>query len=135
MIYALLYVSESMVAHADGQAAVRQIVDVSRPRNAALDVTGALIFAESHFAQILEGPRPAVEDLMASIRRDQRHRNLRILREGPLFERRFARWSLAYFGPSILLADLFEPGDTDVEEQAERMTAVMMHFAAFQEGG
>jgi hypothetical protein len=133
MIYALLYISDSMVEGAASADAVTRIVEVSRPRNARLAVTGALIFAESHFAQMLEGPQAAVEELMASIRRDPRHRNVRVLREGPVPERRFTRWSLAYYGPSTLLGDLFaDSGDSG--ETADRITAVMARLAAFDNG-
>lgn len=135
MVYALLYISRSRVNGLEGPATARRIVEVSRPRNAALDVTGALIFAESHFAQILEGPRPAVEELMQSILRDPRHHHVEILQEGFVPLRRFPRWSLAYSGPSILLGDLFMSRDQDSDEWAERIAAVMARFTTLGDDG
>lgn len=131
MIYTLLYVSRNLVDVAGSSAEVSRIVEVSRPRNAALGVTGALIFAESHFAQSLEGTQAAVEELMQSIRRDPRHCDIRVLQAGEAQARRFAHWSLAYYGPSALLGDLFDPAAWN-DDHAGHILAVMSRFALLE---
>ena len=78
-------------------------------RNAELSVTGALISTRFNFAQLLEGPTAAVDALMDSIRRDPRHREVRVISTGPLARRQFASWSLAYAGPSTYVAAALEP--------------------------
>jgi hypothetical protein len=99
LVYSLLYVSKTLLKFPAGEAEVANIVEGSLIRNARLGVTGALISTGSYFAQVLEGPRPAVEELMASIDADPRHMRVKIIRtveEG----RRFTGWSLAYSGTS-----------------------------------
>ncbi|MGH1591417.1 BLUF domain-containing protein [Methylobacterium phyllosphaerae] len=64
----LLYVSRRTCSDDD----VRNIVETSQSRNAQLHITGALVASRNRFAQILEGPRAGVDELMESIRRDPR---------------------------------------------------------------
>jgi hypothetical protein len=94
-LYRLLYVSQSSLDPCG--PGPRDIVDVAAGRNAALGVTGALGFSGDHFAQVLEGTPEALGGLMASIRRDARHR---ILREWPgeaaVDQRLFPGWAMAY---------------------------------------
>jgi len=94
----LVYVSRSRLdrPHQDGE--IDRIVEVSQARNAGLGVTGALIATHYHFAQILEGPQAAIEDLMASIFRDIRHDQVTVIRLEDLPITRFSGWSMAYSG-------------------------------------
>lgn len=98
----LLYVSRRLATPAD----VRDIVEASRSRNARLEVTGALVASHSRFAQILEGPRPGVEVLMDSIRRDPRHTGVEVLLFDDIERRRFSGWTLAYSGASVFVDKL-----------------------------
>jgi hypothetical protein len=92
----LLYISQRLAT--DTQ--VRDIVTVSRARNAVLHVTGALIASRNYFAQILEGSGPGVDELMISICRDQRHTDVEVLSYDAIETRRFPDWALAYSGAS-----------------------------------
>lgn len=85
------------------------IVARARVRNAALDVTGTLMATENHFAQMLEGPRDAIDSLMRSIGRDPRHRDLVVVQDASCANRRFARWSLAYHGTSSYFEGFIRP--------------------------
>lgn len=103
MITSLLYVSVSTLKLPGEAHEVDDLVAVARSRNATLDVTGALIFTEMHFAQILEGSAAAVEELMVSIRADRRHREVSTVSVIETPQRRFPDWSMAYSGPSFYL--------------------------------
>lgn len=96
----LVYVSESTIIRKFASSTVDSIVSSSTSRNRALSITGALIFTGDYFAQILEGSHNAIDELMASIERDSRHRNIRIVVRSPLAERRFPDWRMVYSGPS-----------------------------------
>ncbi len=100
----LLYVSKSTLPPSDAEAAVEGILRVARARNAQLDVTGALLFTQHRFAQLLEGPHAAVQELMTRIRSDARHTDIVVVAQGPIEQRQFARWAMAYSGPSIFVA-------------------------------
>ncbi|CAN7330011.1 diguanylate cyclase domain-containing protein [Rhizobacter sp. LjRoot28] len=91
----LFYVSRSRI---DPQAQEQQrTLELAKQRNAALGVTGVLIFSGDHFAQVLEGSPEAIETLMKSIRADSRHEVLREWPHQPANDHRwFPDWSMAY---------------------------------------
>jgi len=70
------------------------ILTVARARNAAADVTGMLVSRWDLFVQLLEGPRQAVEETFARIRRDIRHVEVTLLRLEPAEERLFPGWEM-----------------------------------------
>jgi Sensors of blue-light using FAD len=119
-LYSLLYVSRSLVGGQTAQVAVADIVDVARRRNAALQVRGALLFTGARFAQALEGPRPAVEELMRSINRDARHTDIVVIHEGDVARPRFAKWALAYSGPSDFVGRTVDRALNEAATQGER---------------
>lgn len=133
-LHALLYASRALVAGAAADAAVEDIVRISRQRNNALDVTGALLFSGGHFAQWLEGSPESVEALMHSIGRDPRHTDIVILESGPAAARRFPDWTLAYAGRSTFvdgaLAAAVEGEPTADPGRTRRISALLESFAA-----
>ena len=105
----LLYVSRILIPLAERPAEIDRIVTVSAERNRTLNVTGALIVTKSRFAQVLEGPDPAIEGLMASIRRDPRHGELAVVFDRAIAGRRFDGWSMAYSGHAEYVTRLVDP--------------------------
>ncbi|MEE7470226.1 blue light sensor protein [Methylobacterium oryzae] len=101
-LYRLVYASKNLLQgpEPEAMAAVRQILDASQRNNAALDVTGALMFNAGVFAQVLEGPRRGVEATFERIQRDLRHDDVTVLQCGPAESRGFANWSMAFVGES-----------------------------------
>jgi hypothetical protein len=99
-LFALLYVSRSQLQPDREREELDGIVRASMARNAAAEVTGALLFTGAYFAQWLEGTEAAVQAIMASIARDPRHSAVTVLQQGPAERRRFDAWSLAYRGRS-----------------------------------
>jgi hypothetical protein len=75
---------------------IEALLAVARIRNAHLRITGALLFHDGCFAQILEGDREDLTWLFASISADPRHCNVTLLQRGPILERAFADWSMHY---------------------------------------
>lgn len=103
MLFSLIYVSRSLVELPDQVEEIDKIVTGSIERNAKLNVRGALLFTEQHFAQLLEGPEPAIEELMASINRDPRHEQVTVIERRPIDSYRFADWGLAYWGDATYM--------------------------------
>ncbi len=99
-VTSLLYVSKSLVPAAAQADELQDIVEVARARNERLSITGALLYTEDHFAQLLEGPGAAVADLMDQIADDPRHTGLKVIWTDQRAVRSCADWSLAYSGPS-----------------------------------
>src|SRR4051794_24960505 len=135
-VYSLLYVSRSLLRLPDEAGEVDRIVAVARRENERLRVTGALVFTQAHFAQVLEGDQASVETLMARIRRDPRHDRVTIVSAGERDTRLFPQWSMAYSGGSLyvdrhikpLLAPAVEQATT--ERLAEQLVRLMREFSA-----
>jgi len=92
MLIRLFYIS----AMAEGitDVDVQVILGVAQVSNRRLDLTGMLVQGGNHFAQVLEGRSEAVSSLMARIRRDARHQELRTLLEESIQTRQFANWAM-----------------------------------------
>lgn len=101
-LYRLVYASRNLLAGSEDEAAeaVMQILTTSQRNNAAVGVTGALLFNKGAFAQVLEGPRRFVEDTFERIQQDDRHGDVTVLQCGPADVRGFADWSMAFVGRS-----------------------------------
>ena len=94
MTYQIVYSSEAATPMQTGD--LEELLDHARRRNAAKSITGALVYAEGIFLQILEGEKVRVQDLMVKIRRDVRHGCVSILREGEVPAAIFGSWKMAY---------------------------------------
>jgi hypothetical protein len=117
------YVSRSVAT----PTKVEDILARARAMNATRQVTGSLLFTGGHFAQVLEGPAPALAETMEAIAADGRHEGLKILLDGTLSARRFGAWSMAYAeaaGADDLIAELLAGGDVPAE-RAERLLGLM----------
>ncbi|KQR88285.1 MULTISPECIES: BLUF domain-containing protein [unclassified Microbacterium] len=68
----------------------------SRRSNHEHDLTGMLLHRRGRFFQVLEGPQDAVDALIAKIREDARHHDIRILLRENLDDRRFDEWTMGY---------------------------------------
>jgi hypothetical protein len=135
MIHFLFYISESLLSLIEQEKQVEAIVSWSHGWNPAFGITGALVFTQQHFVQFIEGPQVAIDDLIARIRRDSRHRNVNVMLEGESEVRRFENWSLAYHGPELFLADKIEALVRSVDPEtatrsAEELVLLMQAFTA-----
>ena len=75
-------------------AALADILSVSRRNNAAVGITGALLYADGCFMQFLEGPPGAVQDVYQRVLRDGRHRNVQTYLDQTDSDRLFGNWSM-----------------------------------------
>ena len=87
-LFRLVYRSRSAVAGGaeDVRRAIEAVLAVSRRRNAAAGVTGALMFTRLYFVQALEGPTAAVEATFDRICCDLRHTGVEVVECGPVLE-------------------------------------------------
>lgn len=88
----LLYVSTA--AQSLVPSDFENIVAGAVSRNARLDITGSLYFNGRNFMQLLEGPGPAVKELMGSIRLDSRHNGVVVIKELTGSPRAFSGWNM-----------------------------------------
>ncbi len=73
-----------------------ELLRISRANNAEAGLTGMLLYRGGRFIQVLEGPADTVDDLVATIRRDPRHGEMRVLLRETIEERAFADWTMGY---------------------------------------
>ena len=75
---------------------LRGLLETSRRNNAALGVSGMLLYKDGNFLQVLEGREAAVLDLAEKIGRDPRHRGIITLMQGFENEYQFPEWSMGF---------------------------------------
>jgi len=90
----LIYISSAVRPMTE--ADLTAILETSRTNNIRTDITGMLVYSHGTFMQTLEGPEKEVDLLFDKLCLDVRHRNVLKLTEGPLAERNFPQWSMAF---------------------------------------
>lgn len=78
---------------------VDAILAVARRHNASADITGLLLLRGGMFVQFLEGTAEDIDQLLASIRRDERHTDVKVIIEEPVDRRRFPDWRMGFRRP------------------------------------
>lgn len=101
-VFTIAYHSRNLIEQQtmNSAAEIQRLLEQSRDRNAQLGITGALLFNEGRFVQILEGDEASVMEVVESIRRDSRHTDIDMLPPRIMPERSFADWSMAFVGVS-----------------------------------
>ena len=94
MLERLVY--RSKATHKLGSLHLFNLLSLCREKNKRLDITGHLLYTEEIFVQCIEGPPASIEHLWQSLKRDERHYEIELISRGPLAERRFADWSMAF---------------------------------------
>ncbi|WP_299646722.1 BLUF domain-containing protein [uncultured Jannaschia sp.] len=102
----LVYFSRNRISRPDCEMIweIDQILETSQVNNGRAGVTGALIFNDGVFGQVLEGPKDAVEETFERIQLDERHHDVTLLDITPIDERSFADWSMGFVGSHSLRA-------------------------------
>jgi hypothetical protein len=93
-MYRYVYVSSEAFKFSDRQ--LLEMLEVSRRRNAACDVTGLLLYLSGNFIQLLEGAKEDVLATFARIAADNRHRGVNTLLNGACEKRDFQDWSMGF---------------------------------------
>lgn len=102
-LYRIVYCSRNTAE--TGPEEFWRILAVSRAKNARDGVSGALLFSNGSFAQVLEGPLAALERTFERIQCDPRHAGVTVLQFGPLERRAFPDWSMAEAATVSIQAD------------------------------
>ncbi|MFK7988380.1 MAG: BLUF domain-containing protein [Sandaracinaceae bacterium] len=115
------------------ESELEELLFVARRNNAAVGVTGILLYQEGSFLQVLEGPDAAVKTIMARVSRDTRHERVLILRKREVEERSFAEWRMGFvrLGPNELegFSNFMASGRmADVAERTEALDSILAGF-------
>lgn len=93
----LVYASRAVAV--PDETVLRELLTISRDRNAVSNVTGLLIYAERSFIQMIEGPPNAITDTYRRITKDPRHRDIRLLLRAHVDVRMFPGWEMGFYHP------------------------------------
>lgn len=93
-LYFILYVSRANQAF--DESARQQLMQKAQAFNRANGISGCLLHRENCFMQLLEGPAESLTALLERIRCDPRHRDLRVVAEGPIQRRAFTDWGMVW---------------------------------------
>jgi Sensors of blue-light using FAD len=94
MPYQIIYSSQSATPMQTDD--LEDILEGARESNAEAGITGALVYVDGYFLQILEGKAEDLEDLMARISQDVRHEKVTVLKQGEVSAAHFSDWNMAY---------------------------------------
>lgn len=138
-IYSLVY-SSSARLNPDSSADLAMIDEIlakARQCNAKVDVTGALLFTEGRFVQVLEGDRNDVRATYDRIEADPRHANVEILSSQFSDRRRFKQWSMAFVGDNEALRNRFDGSplaELGKKPAGDALLDFMLELARYKDG-
>lgn len=75
------------------------ILKQARTNNESNGITGALVFNHNFFLQSIEGSRPAINELIRKLIKDERHFSVQIIECREIEQRRWTQWSMKYLTP------------------------------------
>lgn len=105
-VHQIVYCSRNRISgtSTDVEIEIGSILSVARAKNKKAGISGALLFSGDAFAQVLEGPLDAVEEIFERIQCDERHSDVVMLRNAESEARIFSDWSMAYVHPDAVHA-------------------------------
>ncbi len=121
----LVYISENQIDPAQGSV-VKQltgILQASKRNNERLGITGALVFDDMWFLQVLEGERRAVWRQFERIGHDERHANVLLIEMKEVERRVFGNWWMGLATRNAATELLFKPFTVNGRLAAEAMSA------------
>jgi hypothetical protein len=86
---------------------IDSILATARRRNAEVSITGAMLFNEDWFVQLLEGKEADVRGTFDRIAADTRHEDVQVLFSSTTSARSFPKWSMAFVGDAAAIRKRF----------------------------
>jgi len=121
----LVYFSKNLLDPLDGSVLrqLSEILNTSKRRNKPAGLTGALVFDDSWFLQVLEGERADVWKTFKRIESDERHAGVVVVEIKPMQERMFGNWWMGFARRVDENEQAFRPHLRDGKLKPEDMTA------------
>lgn len=89
----MAYCSRSQVSM-DSLLLIADILAVSQRNNRRDDITGALLYSEGVFFQVVEGAPVDLDRLLRRLGSDPRHSDIHVIARAPVTGRLFGEWSM-----------------------------------------
>jgi len=101
-LFRLTYYSRNKIAEGNASLtdSLKSILQSCKKNNPGSGISGALMFSNDYFAQVLEGDRKSVTETFCRISQDPRHGDIVILHAHPIEQRLFGDWAMSFAGQS-----------------------------------
>jgi len=101
---------------------LRELVESAARNNKKRDITGALLFTDGCFIQVIEGGERPMKELLSKLDSDPRHYDIRIISDHLDESRYFSDWSMGLVSApeeeqSIVVGELHAVPDSDFSSQ------------------
>lgn len=135
MLSHLVYVSTRKSNCTDEEIA--KILAACKKNNKDQDITGVLLYSDTHFVQYLEGAYSNIISLYDHIKKDDRHKNAVMISSSAIKERSFPSWQMGAkkfdnitYQTNMDAADkkVFESVLAGNEQQSSRAIALVKKF-------
>ncbi len=93
-MYRIIYLSSATTKFTNEE--ILTLLNASRKKNEANEITGLLLYSDGNFLQIIEGKQKKIKALYAKINMDQRHRNIIKVFEGKVSHRIYPKWHMGF---------------------------------------
>ena len=121
----MIYYSHNQIRSNGGKVTdeLKQILSSCAKNNPQNGISGALLFSQKYFAQILEGDRKAITETFIRISQDNRHSDIVILNSMPIDKRQFLNWSMTFAGQTEVADLLYNEYSPTTNFNPAKMTA------------
>lgn len=94
MTYRIIYSSISSTPMQMDE--LEDLLEQAQSNNSSNGITGALVYVDGFFLQVLEGEKDSLQELMQTISKDFRHENVTVLQADEIPAAAFSAWDMAY---------------------------------------
>jgi len=94
LMHHIIYLSRATKRPTDDE--LTTLLAQARAANAQQNITGALVYGDGQFMQIIEGDEATLAMLYARLLQDGRHEQVFKFADKPIAQRSFADWSMAF---------------------------------------
>jgi len=113
----IIYMSRGVHPMTDHE--LQRLLQQDRTENERQSITGALVYGDGQFMQIIEGEESVLASLYAKLLNDPRHMNVVKLADKQILQRSFQEWSMGFQTVSgeefSQLAGYVEPHKMDLQ--------------------
>jgi hypothetical protein len=75
---------------------LEDLLEQAQSNNSSQGITGALVYVDGFFLQVLEGEKQSLQKLMQAICKDFRHETVTVLQEEEIAAAAVSAWDMAY---------------------------------------
>lgn len=127
-LFRLTYYSRNKIAEGSVSLtdSLKGILQSCKKNNPGSGISGALMFSNDFFAQVLEGDRKAVTETFCRISQDKRHGDIVILHAHPVEQRLFGGWAMSFAGQSEASEALYNKYSTYASFNPAKMSGASL---------